>query len=228
MTWFKLYCGWWMSEWLVELSPEARLCWVLLIEHVKEKGTKGDAPAMSPRIAALRWLVTEQAVTELLEAAVLSRAVTVTDGRWIVNKWEDYQSDPTAAKRKQDERDRKKAQTETTQVQKAESHGESRPVTQNHAREERRGEERRIEENRGKEKRNQVLTSPCLGENGKTESPEDAHLRQIAERNRKRIAESEPTPIGALANLITGPPDGGDFVLNSSPGETGPEGHHGS
>jgi len=227
VTWFKLYCGWWMG-WLVELSPEARLCWVLLIEHVKEKGTKGDALAMAPKIAAARWLVSEQAVTELLEAAVASQAVTVTNGRWIVNKWEEYQSDPTATKRKQEERERKKGQNTDSQVQNTAGHDESRPVTKSHAREERRGEERRLEENRGKENRNQVVTSTRLGEKAKSESPEDAQLREIAERNRRRVTESEPTAIGALASSLPIPPVGGDFVLNSSPGGTGAEAKHGA
>lgn len=129
MPWFRVDSDWWMTEWLVCLSAEARLAWILLIGHVKANGERGRAKSLSPQVAARVWMIGEESVRQLLIAAENAGAITKDDGDWVVTKWRDYQTDPTHAERQAEYRERKKTLTTSdSDVTSRDSH--SRHVTE--------------------------------------------------------------------------------------------------
>lgn len=106
--WIRLETSWALSEWLAPLSSEARLCWVMLLCHVKAQGQHGTCRALSPLVAARHWFVGEESVRQMLMAAEAHGALVVSEGVWTISKWRDYQGDPTAAERQRRRRDRQK------------------------------------------------------------------------------------------------------------------------
>lgn len=99
--WIRLDTTWDQSEWLVELTPAQRLCWVALLCYVKAHGIDGMVKRVSPALFAQRYVtgVTRNDVTVFEEAAILGGALAIEDGQWVVTGWKKYQGDPTAPER---------------------------------------------------------------------------------------------------------------------------------
>lgn len=107
--WIRLDVGWDTSDWLVELEPAAQLAWVKLLAWVKVHGKAGRTKAMSAVAAGKKWGIQPSDVTAMLEAAQGDhpKALAIVDGEWVVTAWATYQEpDPTAARRKRDQRAR--------------------------------------------------------------------------------------------------------------------------
>lgn len=106
--WLRLNTTWSSSDWVAELLPESRLCWVELMCYVKAHGIYGKAHVLSPTIAARQWGVSTKAVIAMLDAATSGDepALAVEDGYWCLLNWARYQPDPTAAKRMRRYRER--------------------------------------------------------------------------------------------------------------------------
>jgi hypothetical protein len=103
--WIRLDVGWNDSDWLTDLSPGARLSWVLLLGYVKSVGVAGEVKAMGVKGAARAWNVPVKDVTAMLAAAHQDGAITTNDGAWRLTGWDKYQqTDPTAAERKRKQR----------------------------------------------------------------------------------------------------------------------------
>ena len=149
MPWFKVDCGWWLTDWIIPLSSESQLCWLRMIEYTKEKGSRGSVKAISPSVAARIWMVGEESVRKLIEAAQTSGAIIVADGEWTLTGWDQYQSDPTAAERQANSRAKKAKQVQSVTA----SNDVSRDVTVTNGDnresrlEERRGEESKVDNN---------------------------------------------------------------------------------
>jgi len=108
--WIRLDVAWEESEWLDVLDGEARGCWPRLLCLVKRDGVKGRTKRPSLRVLARRWSVPMQAIEAMEEAALEGTednppALELEGGDWIVTGWDRYQDDPTAAERKQRQRD---------------------------------------------------------------------------------------------------------------------------
>lgn len=147
MPWFKVECGWWLTDWIIPLSSESQLCWLRLIEYTKEKGTRGTVKAISPAVAARVWMVGEESVRQLLIAAEASGAIVKEDSDWVITKWRDYQTDPTHAERQAGYRDRKKTSTASDSHVTA-RHSDKRHVTEvTPTGQERTGEENTVQDN---------------------------------------------------------------------------------
>lgn len=149
MPWFKLDCGWWLSEWIVPLSEGAQLSWTRLIEYTKEKGSRGTVKAISPLVASRIWMVSQDSAAEMISAAINEGALTVDDGGWTLVNWDKYQSDPTAAERQAKSRANKSQKSQ--EVTAGNDVSQSVTVTNGDIREsrleERRGEESKVDNN---------------------------------------------------------------------------------
>jgi len=149
MPWFKLDCGWWLSEWIVPLSEGAQLSWTRLIEYTKEKGSRGTVKAISPLVASRIWMVSQDSAAEMISAAISEGALTVDDGDWTLVNWDQYQSDPTAAERQAKSRANKSQKSQ--EVTAGNDVSQNVTVTNGDIREsrleERRGEERKVDNN---------------------------------------------------------------------------------
>ncbi len=98
--WFRLNAEWNETEWLYDLEPDARLAWVLLLGHVKLRGTRGSVKAPLLRMAAYSWRIPERAVQEMISAAIENEAVSVDGECWVIESWDRYQPhDVTSAER---------------------------------------------------------------------------------------------------------------------------------
>lgn len=106
--WIRLNIDFHLSGWLVTLSAEARLAWVMLLCYVKANGFAGVAKAIDPLTASRLWFLGEESVRQMLIAAEKSLALAVTDGEWTVVKWQEFQGDETRNQRQQRWRDRQK------------------------------------------------------------------------------------------------------------------------
>lgn len=115
--WIRLDTTWSTSEWLANLSPAARLCWIELLCYVKAHGISGTVKTPALRLVTSLWGVTRDNVTEMLDAATRDNALIFEDGKWVVTGWDDYQKDQTAAERQRRYRTKQKEDTEDTSTQ---------------------------------------------------------------------------------------------------------------
>lgn len=106
--WIRLNIDFHLSSWLVTLSAEARLAWVMLLCYVKSNGIGGAAKEIDSLTASRLWFVGEESVRQMLIAADKSGALRTVDGEWQVVKWKQYQGDETAADRQRRFKERKK------------------------------------------------------------------------------------------------------------------------
>ena len=97
--WFKVYVQWSDSEWLINLEPGPRLCWPLLIEWVKCMGTGGIADMGRHGKIAHHFSVPQEWIDTLIEAGINKGAISIEGNRIIVQKWAEYQGDPTVTER---------------------------------------------------------------------------------------------------------------------------------
>lgn len=141
-TWLKLYIGWWESEWLIVLSSEARLCWLLFLERVKSHGDGGRLKRSAEGFLARQWYVGEESIRQMLKAAENDGAVIVHEHEWEVANWRAYQGDPTGAERQARFRERHKTEP-------GDGHNALRNARNT---EERRGEEKRTPSLKGSPK----------------------------------------------------------------------------
>lgn len=109
--WIRVDTTWSTSAWVVDLSPEARLCWIELLCYVKAHGYAGEVKRLSYGAASRLWGVTRNAVTEMEQAAMEDDALLSEDGRWVITGWGDYQQDKTAAERMRRYRQRQQQDT---------------------------------------------------------------------------------------------------------------------
>jgi hypothetical protein len=97
------------QDWLLFLSPGARLAWVYLKTYVKEAAysqkRSNVAVMLSHRAAAHRWNVSVAEVDELLAAAVEAKALIVRDGEWTVTDARGFVSERTLDRRSPKESD---------------------------------------------------------------------------------------------------------------------------
>jgi hypothetical protein len=96
--WFRLNIRWSDSEFLVDLSPGARLSWIYLLGYCKEYGQEGRVKALPVKTAAVRWRVSKEDVQELLDAAMYDHALELKDGHWELKNWKSYQGTTSAAR----------------------------------------------------------------------------------------------------------------------------------
>ena len=146
MRFVKLELTWYASEWLLVLSGNARLCWVMLLCYAKGQGQAGRVKRLAPEIAARLWFVGEEDVRKMELAAAKNGAIAVEDGDWIVANWHKYQGDETGADRQRRFRESKTG---------AECNGSNalRPL-------------RNVEEKRGEEKRGEYNPPTPLKKGG--------------------------------------------------------------
>lgn len=97
--WLRLNADWHLSDWLVVLSAESRLAWVQLLCHVKVNGFAGEVKSLHPAVAERLWFVNEPSIRQMLQAAEVAGAITITADTWIISKWKTYQGDETGADR---------------------------------------------------------------------------------------------------------------------------------
>ncbi len=103
----KLSLTWDQSPWLEVLSDGAQLAWLNLLCYAKETGRAGVAKSMTVKRASCRWGRTEEAVAEMLGAAITNGALSKDEGGlWIITKWQQYQGDDTNAVRQQKYREK--------------------------------------------------------------------------------------------------------------------------
>lgn len=133
MRFVKLELTWYGSPWLRVLSDGSRLAWVMLLCYAKASGMAGRVKRMDPDFASRQWLLGEEDVRRMEEAAIRDGALAVDGTDWVVANWAKYQSDETAAERQKRFREAKGM---------AESNGS------NALRSLRNGEEKRREEKR--------------------------------------------------------------------------------
>jgi hypothetical protein len=91
--WIRVNVGWDDTEWISELSAEARLSWIMLLCHIKRDGVAGRCKVIADRVAAKKWGVKPNAVREMLEGARLDGAVYEAEGEWVVTNWRHHQVD---------------------------------------------------------------------------------------------------------------------------------------
>ena len=108
MRFLKLELTWMESEWLIVLSPGARLAWVKLLGYCKASGLGGTVKRLTPLTAAHAWYLGEEDVRAMERAAINDGALIVEDGNWIILNWRRYQCDETNAERQKRFRDSKK------------------------------------------------------------------------------------------------------------------------
>ena len=108
MIFVKLELTWATSPWLLVLSGNARLCWVMLLCYAKASGSNGRVKALAPRTAATLWFIGEEDVRQMEQAAINDGALTTECGDWIITNWVRYQGDPTHAERQRRYREIKK------------------------------------------------------------------------------------------------------------------------
>ena len=108
--WIKLTTDWDQSAWVAEMSPEARLCWVLLLCHAKPNKGTFSTPIK------VRWCfyhgVSEGAFDEMVAAAVAHGAMEC-NGVWTITSYSDYQDYSTDRVRAFRERQRDAEADET-------------------------------------------------------------------------------------------------------------------
>lgn len=109
--WIRLDTTWSQSEWLAELSPEARLVWVELLCYCKAHGTDGNVKASNVALQRVTG-VTRNAVDELVTRAINHGAIIEDGGVWCITGWRTYQGDPTATRRMRRYRQRQQEDTE--------------------------------------------------------------------------------------------------------------------
>lgn len=104
--WIRVDLDIFNSEWLFVLSAGARLAWVQLLLYTKANGTGGRVKSMRPQVAAHQWMIGDEDVRQMLQAAENDEALVVDDGEWIVMNWSEYQPvDSTGADRQRRFRD---------------------------------------------------------------------------------------------------------------------------
>lgn len=163
--WLKLDITWSHSEWLSVLSAESRLTWIELLCYVKGYGTAGKARAITPERFARMVYLGEESVRQLLKAAEIHGALEIQGHDWVITKWEEYQGD-TGAERKKAWRDKKREAIESV------SHYVPRDVTVS----------QRENENEREKENEKLPISPQLTTSGRE--------RGVGERDLKG---SEPT-----------------------------------
>lgn len=99
LRYIRLETTWSHSDWLVPLSPAARLAWPELLCYVKAHGRDGRARAMPNAMAVRVWNIPESDISAMIVAATGEGALTVVGTEWVISKWEQYQGDPTSAER---------------------------------------------------------------------------------------------------------------------------------
>ena len=104
--WIRISIDFYLSRWVLPLSAEAKLAWIMLLSHVKGHGSSGVCKAIDPTTAARLWFMGEESVRQMLIAAQSGGALAITDGEWTVVKWIQYQGDETAAERMKRYRDK--------------------------------------------------------------------------------------------------------------------------
>lgn len=114
MRFVKLELTWYASEWLLVLSGNARLCWVMLLCYAKGQGQAGRVKRLAPEIAARLWFVGEEDVRQMELAALKDGAIAVEDGDWIVANWTHYQEDDGSKERMRRYRARLKSEQNVT------------------------------------------------------------------------------------------------------------------
>ena len=98
--WLRLDLTWSASEWLVSLTPAARLAWVELLCYTKAYGMKGTVKALGVGAASRLWGIGPDDITSMLEAAKRDDALACDEDDWRVENWAQYQEiDPTAGDR---------------------------------------------------------------------------------------------------------------------------------
>ena len=113
--WIRLDADWEEDEWLHAISGEAAGCWPRLLCWVKLRGQAGRCRYPSTAVLAHTWRVSQDAVVELLVAALDHESLAREDGDLIVANWVEYQEpDRTAADRKRRQREKEEMSRDVT------------------------------------------------------------------------------------------------------------------
>lgn len=136
MRFLKLELTWDASQWVHVLSDGSKLAWIKLLCYAKASGLNGRVKRLAPAYAQKVWMIGEEDIYKMEQAAIADGALTLEDGDWIVTNWRRYQGDETGAERQKRYRSGR-AQVQTDE----ECHG------RNALRNARNGEEKRREEN---------------------------------------------------------------------------------
>lgn len=99
--WLRIDAAWDESEWLLPLSPAARLAWVRLLCDAKIYGVRGRQRRWKPTVLAHRWRLPVDDISAMIKAAVDDGAVALSDDEYIVVNWSEYQEIDTTATERQ-------------------------------------------------------------------------------------------------------------------------------
>jgi hypothetical protein len=104
--WIRLDIGWEKSDWVADLTPASKLCWILLLGYVKAFGVCGSVRAMTHKGAAREFGVSESDFTAMLSAGVADGAIEATDKSWSILGWDFYQNEGNAERQRRYRADR--------------------------------------------------------------------------------------------------------------------------
>lgn len=88
--WLRLPVDWDEADWMVTLSPGARLAWLKLLCEARIMGFGGRLRIRPARAYAIPWCVAERDVAAMLKAAIDGGALLVLDREWRVSDWKSY------------------------------------------------------------------------------------------------------------------------------------------
>lgn len=99
--WIRLNIDWAETGWITSISPLARLVFIQVLCHVKQRGINGRCKAPPTRVFARLYDLPETAVVECLQAALDDGALAIESGDWVIPTWMKYQHtvDTTGAER---------------------------------------------------------------------------------------------------------------------------------
>lgn len=115
----KVSVDWNCSDWVAELSPGARLAWIMLLCHCREAGVNGTVKHMSYKTASRRWDIPESQIAEMYERAVEDGAIVLSideEGSSMasITNWDKYQD--SSAERVRKWREKKGVKRDVTDV----------------------------------------------------------------------------------------------------------------